>query len=330
MKNAEHLRWPILLVAFCFWGGTLSAQSRTARRLPSLRAHTDTIFVYDTVFVTDTIKLYRPRRKSFRDQLLPIPSQTCALLVRTDPKIKNLWISPSFAATFSANNIIDSTNNIYIQNYESMKKIGFFSVVLIAFQNMILAQNQISINLGSGLHNLSVNKSEQTAMAPNFFAGLGYGRPFAKGKLCLNADLNFHFLLRSGFDNVQSFDFSRQIFYESEDFKNNYYLLNLPVSLQWNRKRFSPGVGAEYYYKNSPNITQVFNASTSYEYTTTHVIAYHGFGLLASLQTQLASRIKVRVGYFHGLTTELSSRIAGTTYKTRMRRLEIQMGYRLK
>lgn len=295
-----------------------------------MRAHTDTIFVYDTVFVTDTIKLYRPRHQSFREQLLPIPSPTCALLVRTDPGAKNLWAFQNFAATFSASSIIDSSNNFYIQNYESMKKIGFFGIFLIASQNMLLSQNQISINLGSGLHNLSVNNSEKTTMAPNFFAGLGYGRPFAKGKLCLNADLNYHFLFRSDFGNVNSFDLSQQSFYGNEDFSRNYHLLNLPVSLQWNRKRFSPGIGAEFYYKHSPKINKTFNASDGSTFTATYVVPYHGLGLVASLQTSLTSRIKVRTSYFHGLTTEHTASIAGTTYQTRMRRLEIQMGYRLK
>ena len=305
------------------------AINATAQKQPQvMRSHPvpDTIFVYDTLFVTDTIRLIKtvPTAEN-------LPFRVLSSLQSDQQPQKILIISPGFAATISKDLIISSEKNSQFKNSEKMKKIGFFGVILFAFQNIILSQNDIAINIGAGGYRLNSNYSSiKTNIAPMFSTGVGYSHRFAKGNFNWNVDLNYHFMLRSDFDAAQTLPVTGTAI-TGENFKQNYHLFNLPVSLQWNAKWFSPLAGIEAYYKLSPRIAQTFtNSATGEIVTQKYRVPYVGASWLIGLKCPLSNRLIARFAYFRGITKEFTAQYGGSMFQTKMQRMELSLRYQLK
>lgn len=315
----KHLLFVFLTATF-FYTGTLAAQSRTSYMPASIRQ--DTVFKYDTVFVTDTVRV---RYKQPEMEQLP-----AGLLLsgQEGNAQKYLIISATGAATFSPIRIIDSVNNSPFKQTDSMKKIGFFGVVLFAFQHMVLAQNNISINVGGGGYRNKVNSTMSSKTAPEFLLGVGYQKDFANGKLSFNADADYHFLAESNFDAVPRYN-GFDIFTNDQQY-SNYHALSLPVALSWNTRWFSPGIGVEYYLKKTPLIKKEYLNNGLEPYTSEYIVVNHGVSLLASIQAPVSSRTKMRLVYAVGLLPESAGNYGGTAFQSYQHRLEMKLSYRLR
>jgi hypothetical protein len=243
-----------------------------------------------------------------------------------------LIVTDGFAATFSPNVIMDSVHIFQLKHADPMKKMSFFGVLLFAFQNMVLAQHDFHLNAGGGAYMLRANTGEKTQIAPEFLAGLRYSRTVANGKIGLNADLSYHFMQASRFDSVRlSANINTWVFNEGNNFNHNYHMLNLPLSVQWNTKWFSPVAGAEFYYKISPRISQfITDQSGATVETRRYHVPYHGLSWFAGIEAPLNSRLKVGLRYFHGLTKEQTTSVNNILFATKMRRLEASACYRLR
>ncbi len=290
----------------------------------------DTIFVYDTVFVTDTLRIYLPTKNMTVIHQLPTQDASSGLVIRNAGKENILIISSGMAATISTNSITDSVNIFNVEKSEAVKKLSFFGVVFFAFQNMVLAQNDFHLNFGGGMYNLTTNNSLQTPKSPQFLAGLGYSRTMAAGKISLQAELNYHFLIRSDFDNVGNLMYQPNPLRNNEGFAQNYHLVNLPVSLQWNTKWFSPHAGLELYYKTSPKIPYVATTTSGESVSQPYYIAYHAIGWFIGFQVPISNRLRGNLNYFQGISTEYTAQFNGDQYSTKMRRLEVSLSYRLR
>ena len=315
----KHLLF-VFMIAVLFSANSLFAQSQASYTPASILQ--DTVFVYDTVFITDTVRI---RYK--QPAMEPLPA-SLLLSGQEGTSQKYVIISATGAATFSLVRIIDSVNISPFKHSDSMKKIGFFGVVLFAFQHMVLAQNNISINVGGGGYRNKVNSTMSSKTAPEFLLGVGYQKDFANGKLSFNADADYHFLAESNFDAVPRYN-GFDIFTNDQQY-SNYHALSLPVALSWNTPWFSPGIGVEYYLKKTPLIKKEYLNNGVEPYTSEYIVVNHGVSLLASIQAPVNSRMKMRLVYAVGLLPESAGYYNGTAFQSYQQRLEMKLSYRLR
>lgn len=221
-----------------------------------------------------------------------------------------------------------------------MKKIGFFGVVLLAFQQMVLAQNNIALNAGFGYYRMTTNSQMVSKPGATFIGGLGYRRDLWPGKLSAGCELNFHYMLRSDFDTLMTtgqFAGLPNPLMQGADFTRDPFMFQLPVFLRWQTRWVNPSVGAEVYYKVTPRKGTVFYKEFTPGSTPTVVrqeiqryrTPYVGFSLTAGLDVPLSSRFLLGVTYFHGLTTEQAVNLGGVQITSTMKRWELKARYRL-
>jgi len=126
----------------------------------------DTIFVYDTLLIVDTIRISRSPI-DFKDlEKLSTKKLSYIEVENAYSNEKLLIFSNGQTATLSDSNIKSLNNNFNSKNSDEMKKIGFLGVMLFAFQNMVLAQNDVGVYLGGGAYNLLVNDEPNTNFVP--------------------------------------------------------------------------------------------------------------------------------------------------------------------
>lgn len=304
-------------------GLLLAAQGRAQSRPRQRVTVVDTVFVYDTIFVTDTIRIRKPVKKMAL--LAPLPTSGDSTFFQ-----KILLFSPSHTATFLNTGIIGSDTVFQFKQSETMKKISFLGVVVLAFQQMVLAQNNLSLNVGTGGIQLHSNTGLNSRPAPQFWVGAGYKGTFAGGRASVLADLNYHFLFRSAFDasnpKADPFNFSLA----QSDFNQSFHLFNVPVGVQWNSRLVRPSLGAEAYYKVSPKIPLWLTDANGLGRETSYVLSYWGASAFVGLELLLSERLNARLRYYEGLTTEQGLSSGQGNFQTKMRRLELNVAYRLR
>ena len=104
-------------------------------------------------------------------------------------------------------------------------------------------------------------------------------------------------------------------------------MFTLPLSLQWNRYKIMPIIGAEFFYKLKPQTT--FLGSTTTRQQINYNVPVYGFSSFAGLGMRLGKQIEVRLTYNKGLTSEQLSQPNGNQYTTKMSRYEIAFRYDL-
>jgi len=286
----------------------------------------DTIFVYDTLRVTDTIWLPDP---GIPRNALPV------LLNNTGSKEKSsdfLIFSPDGTATLYTGRIIDSTFISHLNNSESMKKIGFWGIFLFALQHMVAAQNHLYLNAGTDAYQMistGLQPQLQSKTAAGFSLGAGFRRDLIAQKLSIGGEINAHLLLRSDFDSIISggqFAGFLNPLVDFEDQSRNHWMFNLPLSLQWKINKLGLALGGECYYKLSPQKGPVTQSDGSIG-TSTWRTPYIGFSLLGGLEFSVSARTTLGLHYFHGLSNERRIGFNGVQVNSQMRRLELRARY---
>ncbi len=322
----------ILCIFFSIFISSLLAQKPNSSLMARNKIIYDTLFIYDTIFVTDTIRL---KRCNAIEQLPP----SNIFETNNGTTQKNLIINKYFAATISVNHILLSDSNQYfltIKKFDKMKRLNFFGVVLFAFQNMVVAQNNVSLSLGGGAYNLKTSENfvrdqsrargnSTTELTGLFKIGINGERNFFKSKISIGSSLNYHFLKGADFP---AYDYTGNPTVVSEGYRKNYHMISIPLFVRWNAKSVKPFSGAEFYDKITPKIAEEATSSTSkveyYQYV------YIGASALFGFDVDLSKRIQARFVYAQGLTTEHSLQSSGNTYSTKMKRFEISLMYNLK
>lgn len=288
----------------------------------------DTIVVYDTLYVSDTIWL--------ETALSPLPTRQHPF-VQLDHLAgfpKKILFFNNRSATLLKNYIIDSVNNIvHFKNSDSMKKISFFGVVLLAFQEMVLAQNHITVHAGLGSYRMVTNTAMASKPGATFIGGLGYRRNLWANKLSVGCELNFHYMFRSDFDSListgQYAGFLNPLMYDA-DYTRRPYMFQMPIFFRWQTQWLSPSIGAEVYAKHIPKRIAEYGDTGQFEgywrYGSNHI----GASLTGGLDVPLSSRLLLGLNYFYGLTREESAGShSGPVMESRMNRWELKARYRL-
>jgi hypothetical protein len=310
----------VFLLIFCMQKGQAQQPDRAITIAP------DTIFVYDTLRVTDTIWLPDP---GIPRNALPV------LLNNTGLKEKSsdfLIFSPDGTATLYSGRIIDSTFISHLNNSESMKKIGFWGIFLFALQHMVAAQNHLYLNAGTDAYQMiatGLQPSLKSKAAAGFSFGAGFRRDLIAQKLSVGGELNAHLLLRSDFDSIISggqFAGFPNPLVDFEDQSRNHWMFNLPLSLQWKINKLGLALGGECYYKISPQKGLVAEQDGSVSINNWRT-PYVGFSLLGGLEFSVSARTTLGLHYFHGLSNERRIGFNGVQVNSQMRRLELRARY---
>jgi len=304
----------------------------------------DTIFVYDTLIIVDTIHISRTPI-DFKD-LEKLSSKKLSYLevnnAKTDEKL--FIFSNGQTATLSNSYINLTNNNLNSKNSDEMKKIGFLGVMLFAFQNMVLAQNDIGVYLGSGAYNLLVLDEKNTNFVPSINLGISYQVPFANDKLFYDIKLNYSYLSKTKFNSVDSVSISVIDFPFTGPPVNNmpmttikaatsrYHcsILSLPLTLGLNGGSFRPFIGIEPYYKDfqylsTPSDSQE-NSLTGFGVSSTSI----GASAIVGFQIPFSKRFALNASYLRQFTVEDVPNIQYSPNKdVQFQRLDLSIRYRL-
>ena len=311
----------------------------------SLLGNRDTIFVYDTLVIIDTIRISRPPI-DFKDLEKLATKKLSYLEVKNAHSNEKLFIfSNGQTATLSDSNIKSVNNNSNSKNSEQMKKIGFLGVMLFAFQNMVLAQNDIGVYFGSGVYNLLVVDESNTNFVPTAHLGISYQEPFANDKLFYDIKLNYSYLSPTTFDSVDSisvsiieFPLTGSIGVNStpttsiESATTDYHcnILSLPLTLGLNGGGFRPFIGIEPYWKDYQYISRPVDTADS-KLTGFGVSGTsYGANAIIGFQIPFSKRFALNASYVRQFTVEEVPDIPFSPNKdVQFQRLDISLRYRL-
>lgn len=305
----------------------------------------DTIFVYDTLFVMDTIRLLRSS-SSLKELEKLSPTEVSYIEVKNANSNEKLFIfSNGQTATLSDSDINSVNNNFNSKNSDEMKKIGFLGVMLFAFQNMVLAQNDIGVYLGSGAYNLLVLDEPNTNFVPAIHLGISYQEPFANGKLFYDIKLNYSYLSQTSFDSVDSvsvsfieFPLTGPIVINSTptttikavtiDYHCN--ILSLPLTLGLNGGGFRPFIGIEPYWKDYQYISRPIDTAennlTGFGVSSGSI----GANAIIGFQIPFSNRFALNASYARQFTVEEVPNIEFSPNKdVQFQRLDLTLRYRL-
>ena len=310
----------------------------------------DTIFIYDTLVVVDTIRISRPPI-DFKDLEKLSSKKLSYLEVKNAHSNEKLFIfSNGQTATLSDSNIKSVNNNFNSKKSDEMKKIGFLGVVLFAFQNMVLAQNDVGVYLGSGIHNIIVEDLENTEFAPSIHVGLSYQKSISKDKMFFNAKLNYSRLTTTDFKftdslyiNVRSLpeitgpfpieEIETETIAEEANVSSQFNLFSVPLTLGINGRIVRPFWGVEPYYRtfthwyqtSTPDVStsepSFFRGHSSYEL---------GLNVMLGFQISLSKRLSINAAYARQITNGYEQ-VLNTKPNTSIKnqRMDLTLRYRL-
>ena len=330
---------------FFFFVFIICFTSRANAQLnPDLLGSRDTIFIYDTLVIVDTVRISRPLI-DFKD-LEKIPSKELSYIevknAISDEKL--LIFSNGKTATLSNSDINSVNNNFNSKKSDEMKKIGFLGVVLFAFQNMVLAQNDVGIYLGSGAYNLLVLDEENTNFVPTLNLGISYQELFANDKLFYDVKLNYSYLSQTSFNSVDSISISTielpliappittmpNTTIEAATSKYHCNILSLPLTLGLNGGKFRPFIGVEPYFKDyqyiSTPVDTPENRLTGFGVSSTSI----GANAILGFQIPFSKRFSLNASYARQFTIEEVPDIQYSPNKdVQFQRLDLSIRYRL-
>ena len=307
----------------------------------------DTIFVYDTIFLVDTIQIIRTS-KEVKDLEKLTPLEISYL----DNSSSAKKISPYTATLFHTR--INSLSNLNSKNKE-MKKLGLLGLVFFAFQNMILAQHNVGVHVGSGVHNLTDayvsvlgNSNGNTLIRPTLHLGVSYRKLIMKEKLFFDIGLTFSKLRPSRVTSIQKYFDNGTIsetgiftVKETEFFDNevsfivtrNYNLVSIPMTFSFNSKFFQPTIGAEICYKHVSSVSKakdfvpesMFSYGGPYHFRKIGASALLGFRLPITKRFNLSVMYALQLLESYSLEDEYIASIMGG----QMQRLDVTIRYQL-
>ena len=302
----------------------------------------DTLFVYDTLFVMDTIRILRTAKEVENlEKLTPLEISY----------LDNSFSHQQTATLFHPR--INSLNKFKSKNKE-MKKLGLLGLVFFAFQNMILAQHNVGVHVGGGVHNLTDvygnflrDPSDNTLIRPTIQVGFSCRKLIAKEKLFFDIGLTFSKLRPSRVPAVQKhFDngilsetglftiketeiFSDEV---SLEIRRTYNLVSIPLTFSLNSRFFQPTIGAELYYKEVSSIST--SANNGFENTFLFyppLFRSVGAAALLGFRLPVTKRFNVSLTYVRQLFTNYSFRglDIASNLEGKMQRLDLAVRYQL-
>ncbi|MCT4581864.1 MAG: hypothetical protein N4A35_10635 [Flavobacteriales bacterium] len=268
----------ILLIILAIYALTFKAQ--------------DTIYVYDTVFVYDTIRVYDTISLETTEPLKRFEKNA---IIIDSSFIKN---NDTLSATILNNSIIvDKT----IQNIKAMKKVNLFGVMLIALQNITLAQHDAGIQFG--LQSFGTNDNVKTVtnpISPGLKLGIFYIHNFNE-QIGIETGVNYLYNINNRNASTNSLSTSsinyKQAFNNETSNINNFDItkyksqIAIPVLLNYKLGNITPKVGIEWRYK-------------TYRKDLVFDRFIYDIGLKAGLSKTINQHLKVEGLFYQGLSNE--------------------------
>ena len=306
----------------------------------------DTVFVYDTLFVVDTIRILRTTKEL--EDLEKLSPLKISYLDNSSTKKK---IS-LYTATLSHPRI-NSLNNFNLKN-EEMKKLGLLGLMFFAFQNMVLAQHNVGVYVGSGVHNLTDNyqqilgnPSGNTLIRPTLQLGVSYRKLIMKEKLFFDVGLAFSKLkpsrvpvIQKHFDNGTISESGIFTVRETDLFPNqvpfvitrNYNVVSIPMTFSLNSKFFQPTIGAEICYKHVSSVSKAkdIEPESLFSYGGYHFRSI-GAAALLGFRLPIKKRFNFSVIYVRQLLESypFEDEYVASVLGGQMQRLDITVRYQL-
>ena len=304
----------------------------------------DTIFVYDTLVIVDTIRISRSPI-DFKDLEKLSSKKLSYIEVENATSKEKLFIfSNGQIATLSDLSIKSTNNNFNSKNSDEMKQIGFLGVVLFAFQNMVLAQNNVGVYLGSGAYNLLVVDEENTNFVPTLNLGIYYQQAFANDKLFYDVKFNYSYLSQTKFNSIDSVSISVIDFspigppvssmpvttIEAATSIYHCNIFSLPLTLGLNSGKFRPFIGVEPYFKDYQYISTPIDTPESrlvgFGVSSTSI----GASAVVGFQIPFSKRLAFNASYLRQFTVEEVPNIQYSPIKdVQFQRLDLSLRYRL-
>lgn len=269
----------------------LVAAGQEGKSLP-LKTRTDTIIVYDTLYIHDTIKIEKPL-PSIREYVR-----------RVSAEVNNKNILPAFltdsAATFSSSGILLSNKQ------STMKRKTLLGITFALFLQALQAQSEYGVQGGMTIWKDVSLDDNPPYNARGINAGAYYSIPLS-GKVRLSTGIFYSRLIPPS-------DYERPYVKSNElvklYYRSKFNVLKIPLKVYFGRKRLSPFAGIGFNLKWSSRKTDfVFQdpvMKNTFEGQTEH-ITYAD--ILFGFQYKVNKRAGFSIAYNSGIG------IASITYK---------------
>lgn len=257
----------------------------------------DTIYIYETVVVYDTVRLVKPKRIAEKriKSISPVNySSSNQLAVK---KVGHHTIFSSSSATIPQSSIIGSKSKTNIQKNESMKAKHFLAIAIIALQTSSYAQPRYGITAGGGVwwaH--GIRQNAVTEVAPTFNLGAFICKPVISNKVNFEWELQYSFLASNYSYKGKS---SPELWMSIGDSEaaTAYHQFAIPFRVEWVLGKFTPFIGAEYTYRRAENWVKDVNGNT---------LSMNRLGIITGLKYTPSSTWSFGVAYDGGLTDDFT------------------------
>ncbi|MFN8289014.1 MAG: outer membrane beta-barrel protein [Chitinophagaceae bacterium] len=215
----------------------LAAAGQEGKSLP-LKTRTDTIIVYDTLYIHDTIKIEKPL-PSIREYVR-----------RVSAEVNNKNILPAFLADSGAT---FSSSGILLSNKQStMKRKTLLGITFALFLQALQAQSEFGVQAGLVLWK---DVSTYQAIDPAYSSGVSggvYYKLAITNKLSVSAGVMYQHLTAPR-DSAAPFLNASHLNLVKSYYRTGFNVLKLPVRLHFNSGKLSPFIGIAYNLKTAAN-----------------------------------------------------------------------------
>lgn len=182
-----------------------------------------------------------------------------------------------------------------------MKKLSFLGMVFFAFQNIVVAQTDFSIALGTNAWWMRDSFTQVTnPISSGASIGLFASHPMLNQKITLEFGVNYIYNIATPNYKVKSTSSEEEFnqFY-AESLNENiigdyHHQLAIPILFHWNtQSKVTPFIGAEFNFK-----------KTAGGYNDAEFIPDRGIKIGTSYT--ISERLKLRLAYYHGTSNEVS------------------------
>lgn len=237
--------------------------------------------VYDTIYVTDTV---------IEKVFVHTPNPTTLSILRLDTLHKKAALTV-VSSNYTAN--IPLSQIVYTDNFgkaAGMKKLSFMGVVMFAFKNMVVAQTDLGVSIGSGIWWANCSKPLATAAyKPTLNVGL-HARIPVDERFFIHGQIKYHYLApNTSYKTVIDTVYFSEV--GAAESGSEYHQLSLPLKLGYILGPVQAAAGLEASYR----ISEPWLARNSWQ-----------FGMLASIGYHLSKPFAMELEYYHGLTNDFS------------------------
>lgn len=265
----------------------------------------DTIMVYDTIVVRDTIWI-----DNFNNKIKA--HQYVLQLDTLKNRAQVMFFDSKLTATIPINSIIynEQFNQLTNSNSENMKKLNFLGIMLIAFKSMVLAQSDYGVSVGT--KTLKLNSNLPTFNSPyNQGVELGgfFKYPVFNKNFSVGVEANYAYIFGSSnyaLQQTDEIDTSLYSYYNTHlknTFETGYHQISLPIYLTWEQHKIKPFLGVEYAHLRSANTFSIETLTPAFNWEK-YAIVFNNFNLKTGLQYTINEKISVNLNYKIGVFKE--------------------------